>query len=241
MTLGEQLKRIRVNKGLSQPELADISGIEQSYLSKLENDKSLPSNDILRKLLGAFNITLEEFLKPLDSSYIQRNLLDIADVEQYFKKVSKGEINQQRNFLYIASALIVVAVTLFYIGYSKQLFNERIYKYQSKGVVLAGEPLNIFTHWKDLIDSSDPVKHIKEIQKQRVVMAQRSDIEIMFTYKSKGDFFDISSEEGTRLFEYAGSGQRPRAINVWLQILGVLFFSSGVMGFVLERKFYKNT
>jgi hypothetical protein len=184
-------------------------------------------------------MSLEAFLKPLDSSYIQHNLLTIADVEQYFKKVSKGEINQQRNFLYIASALIVVAVTLFYIGFSKQLFNERIYQYQSKGAVLAGEPLNIFTHWRDLIDSSDPVKHGKEMREQRVVMAQRSDVEIKFTYENKGDFFDISNEEGVRFFERKGSGQSPRAINVWLQIVGVLFFSSGVMGFVLERKFYK--
>ena len=45
MTLGEQLKRIRVNKGLSQPELAELSTIEQSYLSKLENDKKIFLND----------------------------------------------------------------------------------------------------------------------------------------------------------------------------------------------------
>jgi transcriptional regulator with XRE-family HTH domain len=38
MTLGEQLKKLRNEKALSQPDLADLTGIEQSYLSKLEND-----------------------------------------------------------------------------------------------------------------------------------------------------------------------------------------------------------
>ena len=55
MTLGEQLKKLRNAKDLSQPDLANIAGIEQSYLSKLENDKSIPSNDISRKLLLHFS------------------------------------------------------------------------------------------------------------------------------------------------------------------------------------------
>ena len=50
-TLGQQLKQLRNNKKLSQPEFAQQVGIEQSYLSKLENDKSIPSNEIFRALL----------------------------------------------------------------------------------------------------------------------------------------------------------------------------------------------
>ncbi len=242
MTLGEQLKQIRTKKGLSQPELAEISGIEQSYLSKLENDKSLPSNDILRKLLIAFDITLPELMEPLDSSYIQANLLDIADIELYFKKLNMGLMNQQRNMLYIASALIVVAVTLFYIGFSKQLFNERIYEYYSKGVVLAGEPLNVFTHWRGLINEKDRNRYDELRRKKSIEMAQRSDDEIILTYENKGHSFDMEVEEGKRLFVKKAVEQpqkKTRLINAWLQVLGVLFFVSGVMGFVLERRFYK--
>ncbi|MCL1076679.1 XRE family transcriptional regulator [Parashewanella spongiae] len=51
MTLGQIIKQIRVEKALSQPELAEKIGIEQSYLSKLENDKSLPSNEMLQAIL----------------------------------------------------------------------------------------------------------------------------------------------------------------------------------------------
>jgi transcriptional regulator with XRE-family HTH domain len=43
MTLG---KKLCARHNLSQPELAEKIGSEQSYLSKLENDKYVPSNEI---------------------------------------------------------------------------------------------------------------------------------------------------------------------------------------------------
>ena len=87
-TLGEQFKKLRTEKGLSQPELAELAGIEQSYLSKLENDKSLPSSEVLRKLLSALNLTLAELLTPLDKNYIKTNLLAINDIEQLFQQAT---------------------------------------------------------------------------------------------------------------------------------------------------------
>ena len=82
MTLGEKIKQLRQEKGLSQPELAAEAGIEQSYLSKLENDKSLPSNDILRKILAAFQVSLNDFVT---DELVQKDMLrlkQIPDVEQ---------------------------------------------------------------------------------------------------------------------------------------------------------------
>ena len=60
-TLGQQVKQLRNNKKLSQPEFAQQVGIEQSYLSKLENDKSIPSNEIFRALLIALDLSIDEF------------------------------------------------------------------------------------------------------------------------------------------------------------------------------------
>jgi len=243
MTLGEQFKKIRAEKGLSQPELAELANIEQSYLSKLENDKSLPSSEVLRKLLKAFKVTLVELIAPLEKTYIKSNLLVISDIEQLYQQASTRQLNQQRNILYAASALIVIAVTLFYIGYSKQVFNETLYEYRSDGVVLAGEPSNIFADWSSLIDSSDPKKHRIEMRKKKVLMTQRRDMLVHLSRENKGGFFEMSVKGGSRLFERVEhmTVQEPRAINAWLQVLGVLFFVSAIMGFVLERKFYRLT
>ncbi|MDQ2077737.1 helix-turn-helix domain-containing protein [Marinimicrobium sp. ABcell2] len=38
MTLGERLRQLRTEKSWTQPQAAETIGIEQSYLSKLEND-----------------------------------------------------------------------------------------------------------------------------------------------------------------------------------------------------------
>jgi len=235
MTLGEQFKKLRSEKGFSQPELAEIAGIEQSYLSKLENDKSLPSNEVFRKILCAFDISIAQLLAPLEQSYINKNLLLIADIEHYCQQNSTRQLSKQRHILYTSSLFIVVAVTLFYTGFSKQLFNESRYEYFSKGVVLAGEPMNVFTHWSQLIDRKDaPARNQKKI-----IMAQRSDEMIILTREHKGTSFEMQVTGGKRLFRYARDERVPNPINAWLQIIAVFMFSCGIMGFILERQFFK--
>lgn len=39
MSIGFKIKKLRENRGLSQPRLADMLGISQSELSKIENDQ----------------------------------------------------------------------------------------------------------------------------------------------------------------------------------------------------------
>ena len=56
MNFGDKIRQLRKDKNFTQPELAEAMGIEQSYLSKLENGKSLPSNDVLAR-------TDEEYLR----------------------------------------------------------------------------------------------------------------------------------------------------------------------------------
>lgn len=240
MTLGEQFKQIRLSQGLSQPELAELAGIEQSYLSKLENDKSQPSNDILRKLLQAYQITLATLLAPLEQAYIKENLLAIADIEQYYKKLSASVVNKQRNLLYLASVLIVVAVTMFYSGFSKVLFSEEVHEYYSRGVVLEGEPLDVFTGWFTLIDEQDRNK-FDELRRQKgIEIAKRKDPQVVLSFDNKGQSYDVKVDGGRRLFKFKAIGDQPRSINAWLQIFGVFFMATGIMCFVLERRFYKN-
>jgi len=241
MTLGEKLKKLRADKGLSQPELAEQAGIEQSYLSKLENDKSLPSNEVLRKLLSAFSLSVAQLVESLDTNYVKTNLLVISDIEQFYQQASTQQLNQQRKLLYSASSLIVIAITLFYIGYAKQVFNETLYEYRSDGVVLAGEPSDIFWKWRELIDIKDRNKKDERMRQLKVVMAQRSDVLVKLIPENKGYYFEEVVEGGIRLFTKSKHDlpiEEPRAINAWLQVLGVLLLASGIMGFVLERRFF---
>jgi transcriptional regulator with XRE-family HTH domain len=84
MTLGKKLKKLRAEHNLSQPELAEKIGIEQSYLSKLENDKSVPSNEIFNNILQAFGLTLDQFVSEFTQGAELDRLKQIPDVQHYF-------------------------------------------------------------------------------------------------------------------------------------------------------------
>ena len=238
MTLGEYLKKLRQERGLSQPEMSELAGIEQSYLSKLENNKSIPSNDIFRNLLLALKLELEEFLSGLDKASIRQHYCHIPDIEHWLNQQDTSRAMSQRRYLYICSALIVIAVTLFYIGYSKQVFSEVRFQYESQGVVLEGEPKDIFYRWSRLLDMGDKDFHAtKELK--RVEMAQRRDAEIYLTNENLGPQFITDVVGGTRLFYLDKEEMVARPVNAWLQVLGVLLITMGIMGFILERRFFK--
>ena len=73
MNLGNKIKNIRYRYNLSQEELADILNINRKYLSRIENNKSFPTSDILIKLAHSFNISIDSLLEiSLDFSFEDR-------------------------------------------------------------------------------------------------------------------------------------------------------------------------
>ena len=59
MSFNENLRTLRLARGLTQPALAEKAGIEQSYLSKLENGRSRPSEDVLTRIAQALDVKTE--------------------------------------------------------------------------------------------------------------------------------------------------------------------------------------
>jgi transcriptional regulator with XRE-family HTH domain len=62
--LGENIKRYRNFKGLSQAELAELLDISPNFISELETGKRWLSSDTLVNLACVLNIEVYEFLKP---------------------------------------------------------------------------------------------------------------------------------------------------------------------------------
>ncbi len=236
MTLGEQLKKLRNAKEMSQPDLANLAGIEQSYLSKLENDKSIPSNDIFRKLLTAFELSLAQFLVAFDKSYVVAQLSQIPDIEHWLKQQQQSQMVNQRRYLYFCSALIVFALTLFYIGQSKILLPETQFQYYSEGVILKGEPQDIFNDWRQLIPRT---AGNKVLDQKQIEMTQRQDEQFIMSEKFLGQRYQITLPEGMRVFRANGEKVIAQPANAWLRIAGVFFFVMGIMGFIMERRLYK--
>ena len=234
-TLGKRLKQMRAERDLSQPQLADAIGIEQSYLSKIENDKSIPSNEIFRACLNAFDITLNEFMEGFDNPHQQAKLADIQDIDTWLKNKHIHQSQSQRRFLYFSSLLIALGISLFYIGLSKQIFDETIFEYHSPGVVLEGEPDNIFYNWRHLMESHQR----EDIQKRALEIERRKDTSVIQIANYMGNQFEQASGEGKRIYYLEKELAQPRKINPWLEVIGIFLSVLGVMGFVLERRFFK--
>lgn len=59
MSFGERLKAARKNKKLTQVEVAERVGIDDTTLSKYENDKSEPDNETLTKLADLYEVSFD--------------------------------------------------------------------------------------------------------------------------------------------------------------------------------------
>jgi transcriptional regulator with XRE-family HTH domain len=80
--LGEHLRKLRQNHGLSQRELARRAGITNGAVSLIEQNESSPSVASLRKLLNVFQMTLAEFfsLEPPPEDQIFFRIRDLPEI-----------------------------------------------------------------------------------------------------------------------------------------------------------------
>jgi len=60
MNVGENIKKIRMAKGLSQKEVTITSGLDTAQYSRIENGKTDPSVTTLERIAKAMNISLAD-------------------------------------------------------------------------------------------------------------------------------------------------------------------------------------
>lgn len=87
MTLGQKLKALRKKNNKSLRQVQKQTGISNSYLSELENDrKENPSMDILKKLADLYEVDLSYFV----ASENTINSLS-QDEKEFFEEILKDE------------------------------------------------------------------------------------------------------------------------------------------------------
>ena len=62
MTIGEKIRQLRKEKGLTQDAVASALEISRQAIAKWESDQSSPSTENLVKLSNLFNVSLEELV-----------------------------------------------------------------------------------------------------------------------------------------------------------------------------------
>jgi transcriptional regulator with XRE-family HTH domain len=66
--VGRNVKRIRQEKGLTQEQLADLSGFSQQYISGLEQGRRNPTVVSLYELATALGVSHMELVRPSEGA-----------------------------------------------------------------------------------------------------------------------------------------------------------------------------
>ena len=61
--LGENIKRIRTKKGMTQGDIVRALDLDRGYVSSLENGKRNPTLAMIEKIAGALGVSSNELLK----------------------------------------------------------------------------------------------------------------------------------------------------------------------------------
>ena len=90
MTLGEKIKRLRMESSLSQEILAEMVGVSRQAVTKWENNISYPSTENMIKLAEIFGVSMEELICRDENSDSQvRRIYYIIKTEESIIKKSK--------------------------------------------------------------------------------------------------------------------------------------------------------
>jgi len=230
MNFGDKVRQLRKDKHFTQPELAEAMGIEQSYLSKLENGKSLPSNDVLNRILDVFAIDVGDLVDDLDQG-VRNQLRQIPDIAEHYNQQKQLMIGNRRRWLLASSVLVAFGVALIYAGSVHLFFSNIVYQYKSDGIVLEGESKEVFR------DPQIP-RGADGDQAAAIVndILARTDEEYLRTNAFAGIIFNVPVKGGSRTYYLRDDTRTDPWQNKAITFVGVLMLVFGIIGLVLEKK-----
>lgn len=66
MSVGENLRRIRIEKGVTQSWLAEKAGVGQSMIAQIERETKNPSLQLGRDIANALGVSMDALLAPAE-------------------------------------------------------------------------------------------------------------------------------------------------------------------------------
>ena len=268
MDFGEKLKLLRQERNLNQPELAEQLDIEQSYLSKLETGKSLPSAEVLQRILKVLDVSLDTLLEGLDEELIRKQMGGNPQITNHLNS-SKAR-QQHRRQLNITGAAIActLGLTLLVCGWLMQRYPDAVYQYASTEIVprgTAGESFSSLAdysryasarHVLELADSNaDNLRQQVEQEEERLYyqlsnLRTRQDRQ---SFEDLGESFSEAVNDPQELQAVISAGietgatrtfQRNEVSNVYridprlLYALGALLLFAGMFGFIVDKRLH---
>lgn len=242
MNVGDRIKQLRTEKNLTQPQLAEAIGIEQSYLSKLENDKSVPSAEIFQAILKGLVVDVGTFLHGIDEAIIRNQLKQIPEVALYLSTQTSLRVHNIKKWLLGSALACTVGLTLIVAGYKSLLFNTEYYEYISGGIIKSGEPKDLYANpFKYFMSNGCPFEesNFGSCKDTAVRLGVREQVESLLLSSYQGTVIYKEVKGGERAFYYRQKRDADNTLNRWLMLLGTLLAFGGLFGFIVEYRLRK--
>lgn len=86
--IGQRIKRLRIEKGLTQEQLSEQIGVGPSHMSHIESGSTVPSLEVFISILNALDCSADELLcretntgRPLLNSWLSEVIADCDQTE----------------------------------------------------------------------------------------------------------------------------------------------------------------
>jgi transcriptional regulator with XRE-family HTH domain len=97
---GSRIRELRKSKGLSQEQLAEVIGIDQKHMSRIELGKSYPSLDRLVRIAEALKVSLPDLFEYM---HLNDEIERTRSIGEMLKELS--EDSQKKAFKIITSVI----------------------------------------------------------------------------------------------------------------------------------------
>ena len=246
MNFGERLKQLRTDKGLTQPQFAQLAGIEQSYLSKLENDKSVPSAEMFSTIVAGLGMDAATFLREVDRDLLTTTLAHIPAVSQFKNQAVAVQVKDTKRWLHGSALAWVLGFAMMLAANDGIFFSNKLYKYSSPGVIQAGEAEDVFKMQREILQLKFAARVLthEEMSKQLAEFyATRLKPATVEWPDSRGTVYVEAVENGRRRFDLVDTAHVQAPGNRILQFLGAIVIVCGFVGLFTEWRLrrLKNT
>ena len=233
MKLGEKIKLLRSEKEMTQPELASKAGIEQSYLSKLENEKGTPSFDIINRIAMALETSGIGLIDTLSQSYVEENLSHIPEVAAEYAVIKQRRENALKKRFIASAFFVVIGMGLVYSGSNNVFYPENGYNYYSDGVIRKGETIYQY--------SENRINEINETNEERDLRLNnnrgRYDRQYLLSTETNVPTFIKDVEGGRRFYNHYKNTEINNIENDFILISGMMLILSGFFAFFYNIRF----
>ena len=187
----------------------------------------------------ALDLPIDEFMKPLTYSHDKTRLMQIPDVEQWFKCKEVKSSATQRKVIYLAMFLISFGCALFYAGHKNYVFNEKFYEYKSFGVVKAGEPHDIIENWRRYTLFIPDKRTVMEEKRYEMEVRRKALYKLMDEYVGKSFIEEVEGGKRVYLLVKVEPHTTEHAGNSWFEFLGIFAAVFGLALALLEPRLTK--